>query len=51
MWLAEGCLWHLFPVQTCCRHLLTGGMILLIQRVQIEKFDNTAIEFLEKYFN
>ena len=24
--------WHLFPRQTCCQHLLTGGMILLIQR-------------------
>ena len=32
MWLAEGCLWHLFPRQTCCRNLLIGGMILLMQR-------------------
>ena len=32
IWLAEGCLWHLFPRQTCCRHLLTGGMFLLLQR-------------------
>ena len=32
IWLAEGCLWHLLPRQTCCRHLLTGGMFLLLQR-------------------
>ena len=28
----EGCLWHLLRRQTCCRHLLTGGMFLLLQR-------------------
>ena len=32
IWLAEGYHWHLFPRQTCCRHLLTDGMILLMQR-------------------
>ena len=37
VWLAEGCHWHLLPRQTCCRHLLTGGMILLIQRNALDK--------------
>ena len=43
VWLAEGCLWHLLPRQNLQWHLLpgqnmlwqyllTGGMILLIQR-------------------
>ena len=43
IWLAEGCLWHLLPRQNLWwhllprqnmlrgGHLLTGGMILLIQ--------------------
>ena len=32
--MAEGCLWHLLPRQTCCRHLLTGGMFLLLHRIE-----------------
>ena len=44
IWLAEGCLWHLFPRQTCCWHLLTGGMILLIQR---DHFSTNRIIFHE----
>ena len=32
IWLAEGCLWHLFPRQTYCRHLLIGGILQVLQR-------------------
>ena len=52
IWLAEGCLWHLFPRQTCCRHLLTGGMFSLLQRIKTkgQKLKSTqSIVLLNRY--
>ena len=38
IWLAEGCLWHLLPRQNMPRrYVLTGSMILLIQRTTVKR--------------